>query len=117
MSNVTNFQTLLAFTMGHTPTKVHQILTSSFGDFVQMGTQTDRWRQKQYLLAACMQAKDSIHPFFIINSELNCLSLYKKTIVKFCMQNDIKCRTYITGETTVHVYVACTVCAAVTFSQ
>jgi len=30
MSKVTNFQPLLAFTMGHIPTKLHQFLMSSF---------------------------------------------------------------------------------------
>jgi len=29
-SDVTNFQPLLAFTMGHIPTKLHQFLTVSF---------------------------------------------------------------------------------------
>jgi len=60
-SNVTNFQSLLGFTMGHIPTKLHQFLTGSFRDFVQTGrqtnAQTDRRRQKQYLLAACAQVK------------------------------------------------------------
>jgi len=40
-SNVTNFQTLLAFTMGHIPTKLHQFQTSSFRDFVRTDAQTD----------------------------------------------------------------------------
>jgi len=30
MSNVANFQTLLAFTMGHIPTKLHQFRISNF---------------------------------------------------------------------------------------
>jgi len=55
-SNVTNFQSLLAFTMGHIPTKLHQFLIRSFRDFVRIGTHTHRYtnrrHQKQYLLAA-----------------------------------------------------------------
>jgi len=34
-SNVTNSQPLLAFTIGHIPTKLHQFLISSFQDFVR----------------------------------------------------------------------------------
>jgi len=41
--------------MGHIPTKLHQLLMSSFQDFVWTDRQTDRHRQKQYLLAACVQ--------------------------------------------------------------
>jgi len=40
-SNVTNFRSLLAFTVGHIPTKLHRFPTSSFRDFVQ----TDRHKQ------------------------------------------------------------------------
>jgi len=36
------FQTLLAFTMEHIPTMVHQFMVSSFRDFVRTGAQTDR---------------------------------------------------------------------------
>jgi len=48
-SNVTNFQALLAFTMGHIPTMLHQFLISSFRDFVRTDAQTHRRRQKLYL--------------------------------------------------------------------
>jgi len=41
-SNVINFQSFLAFSMGHIPTKWHQFLPSSFGDFVRTDTQPDR---------------------------------------------------------------------------
>jgi len=53
MSNVTNFQTLLAFTMWHIRTNLHQFLISSFRDFVRTDRLTDaqtdaaknnRWR-------------------------------------------------------------------------
>jgi len=37
-SNVTNFQPLLAFTMGHIPTKSYHVLMSTFQDFVQTDT-------------------------------------------------------------------------------
>jgi len=37
-SNVINFQTLLAFIVGHIPTKLHQFLISSFRDFVRTDT-------------------------------------------------------------------------------
>jgi len=40
-SNVTKFQTLLAFTMGHIPTKLHQFLISSFQDSVQTDRHTE----------------------------------------------------------------------------
>jgi len=33
-TNVTNFQTLPVFTLGHIPTKLHQFLISSLQDFV-----------------------------------------------------------------------------------
>jgi len=45
-SNVTNFQTLLAFPMGYIPTKLHQFLTSSFWDFLQTDAQTHRQTAK-----------------------------------------------------------------------
>jgi len=71
-SNVTNLQSLLAFAMGHITTKLHQFLISSFRDFVQtdrrMDRQTDRRRQKQYLLAAHMQVMT------IINTHISSLS-------------------------------------------
>jgi len=55
----TDFQPLLAFTMRHIPTKLHQFLIGSFQDFVRTDEhtdrQTDRCRKKQYLLAACTQ--------------------------------------------------------------
>jgi len=65
-SNVTNFQPRLAFTIGHIPTKLHQFLISSFRDFMrkvrQTDRQTDRRRQKQYLLAAYgWRAGNKIH--------------------------------------------------------
>jgi len=43
MSNVTNFQPLLAFTIEHRliPTKLHQILINSFRDFVCRQTNTE----------------------------------------------------------------------------
>jgi len=41
-SNVTNFQPLLTFTMGHIPTELHQFLISSLHDFVQTHTDTQR---------------------------------------------------------------------------
>jgi len=41
MSNVTNFQLLLAFIMGHISTKLHHFLLSSFRDFVRTVTYTD----------------------------------------------------------------------------
>jgi len=41
-SNVTDFQSLLAFTVGHTSTKLHQFLISSFRDFVWTDRCTDR---------------------------------------------------------------------------
>jgi len=49
-SNVNNFQTLLAFAMGHIHTKLHQFLISSFRDFVRTDTRrhAHRRRQKQY---------------------------------------------------------------------
>jgi len=40
-SNVTIFEPLLSFTMWHIPTKSHQFLVSSFGDFVRTDKQTD----------------------------------------------------------------------------
>jgi len=49
-SNFTNFQSLLAFTVMHIPTKLHQFLICSFRDFLQR--ETHRHRQKQYLLVA-----------------------------------------------------------------
>jgi len=49
-SNATNFQSLLAFTMGHIPTKLHQFQISSF--FMNLHKQTQRDRQKQHLLPA-----------------------------------------------------------------
>jgi len=42
-SNVTNFQTLLAFTTRHIPIKLHQFLISSFPDFLW----TERVRNRQ----------------------------------------------------------------------
>jgi len=39
-SNVTDFQSLLAFTMVHIPTKLHRFLISSFRDFVRTHRQT-----------------------------------------------------------------------------
>jgi len=54
-SNVTNFQPLLVFTMGHIRTKLHQFLTRGFQDFVWTDRRTDRHHQKQYLLAAGAQ--------------------------------------------------------------
>jgi len=55
-SNVTNFQSLLTFTVGHIPTKLYQFLISSFRGFVrtdtQMQRQMDKCHQKQRLLAA-----------------------------------------------------------------
>jgi len=50
VSNVTNFQPLLAFTTGHIPTKLHQFVVSGFRDFLRTVTQTP---EKPYLLAAC----------------------------------------------------------------
>jgi len=52
---VTNFESLLAFTIGHIPTKLHQFLISSFRDFVHTDRRTDKRCQKQYLLAECAQ--------------------------------------------------------------
>jgi len=59
--------------MGHIPTKLHQLLFSSFLDFVQTDIQTDRWRQKQHLpmvamyhlfkfaeLVACFAVQDGV---------------------------------------------------------
>jgi len=40
-SYVTNFQLLLAFTMEHIPTKLHQLPVSSFRDSVRTDAQTD----------------------------------------------------------------------------
>jgi len=51
-SNITNFEPLLAFTVRHIPSKLHQFPTSSFWDFVRTDAQTDRRGQKQYLLTA-----------------------------------------------------------------
>jgi len=51
-SNVINFQQLLAFTMRHILTKLHQFPTSSFRDFLRTDIQTHRRQKKQYLLAA-----------------------------------------------------------------
>jgi len=42
-SNVTNFQTLLAFTTGHIPIKLHQFPISSLPDFLW----TERVRNRQ----------------------------------------------------------------------
>jgi len=53
-SNVTNFQTLLVFTMGHIPTKLHQFLISSFRDFVR--TDTDRQTPPKTIPALSMHA-------------------------------------------------------------
>jgi len=56
------FQPLLAFTMGHIPTKLHQFLISSFRNFVRTVTltrrQTHRRYQKQCLLAADLAVYD-----------------------------------------------------------
>jgi len=41
-SNVNNFRPLLAFSMGHIPTKLHRILTSSFRDVLLTDAQTHR---------------------------------------------------------------------------
>jgi len=38
-SNITNFQVLLMFIMGHIPTKLHQFLISSFRNFLRTDTQ------------------------------------------------------------------------------
>jgi len=46
-SNVTNFQTPLAFAMGHIPTKLHQFPTRSFQDFVRTDRQTQRCTNRQ----------------------------------------------------------------------
>jgi len=40
-SNITDFQSLLTFTMGRIPTKLHRFPTSSFRDFQRTDTQTD----------------------------------------------------------------------------
>jgi len=40
-SNVTNFQSLLAFPVGHIRTKLHRFLTSGFLDFARTDAQTD----------------------------------------------------------------------------
>jgi len=41
-SNVTKFQTLLAFPMGHVSTKLRRLLTSSFRDFLPTDRHTHR---------------------------------------------------------------------------
>jgi len=70
-SNVTNFQTLLAFTMGHIRTKLHQFLSSSFRDFVQTDGQTDGHRPNQYLLAACAQVIKYFTADGMVNGDSN----------------------------------------------
>jgi len=40
-SNVTNFQSLVAFIVGHIPTKLHQFLISSFRDLARTDRRTD----------------------------------------------------------------------------
>jgi len=74
MSNVTNFEPLLAFTMGHIPTKLHQFLFSSFRDFVWTDRQT---LLKQYLFAACAQIMNTFqhnvkgsHSFTVLNATI-----------------------------------------------
>jgi len=52
-SNVSNFQSLLALTMRHIPTKLRRFPTKRFRDFVRADAQTDKRQQKQYLLATC----------------------------------------------------------------
>jgi len=82
--NIINFQTLLAFTMGHIPTKLHQFLISSFRDFVRTDAQTDRRHQKQYLLAEVMITKG-------FTSQLTCntqvISENKKSIARVLTDN------------------------------
>jgi len=46
-SNVTNFQTLLAFTMGHIPIKLHRFPTSSFREFLRTDAQMHRQTDSQ----------------------------------------------------------------------
>jgi len=46
-SNVTNFQPILAFTVGHIPTKLHRFLIGSFRDFVRRERRTDRQTDRQ----------------------------------------------------------------------
>jgi len=55
-SNVTNFQPLLAFTMGHIPTMLHQFLIISFRNFVRIDRQTDTQTPPKTIPARSMRA-------------------------------------------------------------
>jgi len=59
-SNVTNFQSLLAFTMGHIPTKLHQFLTSSYRDFVRTDTAKDRQTPPKTIPARSMDTSNNV---------------------------------------------------------
>jgi len=63
-SNVTNFQSLLAFLMGHIPTMLHRFPTSSFRD-----TQTT----PKTIPARCTSTSGS--PFFPLISWVQCLKI------------------------------------------
>jgi len=52
-SIVTRFQSLLAFTMGHIPTKLHQFLIGSFRNFVRTDTQTQNTQMLPKTIPAC----------------------------------------------------------------
>jgi len=84
-SNVTNFQSLVAFIMGHIPTKLHWFLTSSIRDFLrQTYSLTERRRRKQYLLAACAQVRNQILTTQKFAQAITCkLRIQPPLIVKF----------------------------------
>jgi len=54
--NVTNFQLLLAFPMGHILTKLHRFPTSSFRDFLRTDAQTHRQTPPKIIPACSMRA-------------------------------------------------------------
>jgi len=56
-SNVTNLQSLLAFTTGHIPTKLNRFLFSSFRDFLRTDKHTDTQTPPK---TACAQVVKSV---------------------------------------------------------
>jgi len=76
--NVTNFRSLLAFTMRHIPTKLHQFLTSSLWDYVLCTIIFKCLHQtaQQYLQKLCIPVTASTvhrHLRFTARGDLKCL--------------------------------------------